>query len=1030
MATKLFICFLPWILLGILYANKGDLQERRIVEVTEKIQYPEVESLTYGVYMKKTDKVDVSSSTWEHIFRIPRLPPPPRMLMKQLCNYIPEVENIYEFYKQQIRDTDLQSIVYYPEILNRTRHLFCASHSQLKTSLGKIQNFTFDQNQEYYNNLHAILGGSDNTTQQDPNLTPSYTTMTYADEHDPETIREKRGLINLVGKAGKALFGFATDDDTKTLRADVMQILHNQLNTDAKFMAFQGEMTSVLDVHWDRLDHLSLTLNNTLYKMIHLQALHASALINDQVDQLLMGIYFHALMELMGELIMTQHAYSEYTVAVRDQTAGVIRMHEGFLSSELITVPHLREALQLIQPILQEKFTPFRFAFGSLSYFYTTPIGKVFADKHYIYVKIKIPLTVLNSNYHVYEVLSVPMQASKSPKYYTQLTNLPTYVGFSNDGDTYATFDSRFLRTCLGRHVKRCTSRVAEISTTVPSCILGLFLQDASMAAEFCTSELIITTSLSEQILDVGDGKFFLSANSTGDNWVIQCPNQRPRVTQPCSSCVVTLGCRCSLKTKSAFISASLQNCNAQTETSGIHRSYIPNLTWITKLADYSGFTNSQYSMTSHLLQDPILHLPELPLPSYDDAEEFNDKDSLIRTSLDRVISLAKANKPLYATKMHEISSRTKVNGSAIYVAGLALVWVAALTVAFIVGGKYLCYLVVSIKQLNMVQSAPIDRPYIPLPFSFKLAFWYLVFIMTFYIMASTAYIIWRWYIRIQANRNYHPLKGDEPIKTEMYLKLWTPFKMVTLWLDEVCIPIENLKVAENKHNTIALKLRYHAWSTQLAITWAGTFLQQSDGPEIPFPGKTKVPRHLVGLANAILSSNMMTASVLLKCGPTQKEHKFSVRLLQETPRFLRKQPQRREQPNGIDYSFEGHAVKRPRPDTLALNPLYYDLTTPQERQGPTNPNDGISGYKRFPMRPTYSRKTVRTNPRARHDPMISGVLSDSDTPRLKSLDGLTDSPSPNNRISLPSPTSPPPPRPKYKRQFGHVSMANLSDLD
>ena len=1028
MATRLLAALLPVLLVSTTSANQGDLQEQRIKQVTNIIQYNEVETLAYGVYLKKTDKVDVSSSTWEHIFRIPRLPPPPKLLFKTLCDHIPEVQNIYDFYKQQIRDTELQSAVYYPEILNRTRHLFCSSHMQLRTNVETAYNNTYHQNKGSYENLQAILGTQDNYTlsNQDMHPVPSYATMTQAEDQDPVHSRNKRGLIDLVGKIGKKLFGFATESDTKDLQADLIRLQVNQQNVDSKFMAFQGEMTSVLDIHRDRMDHLSNTMNNTLYKMIHLQALHASALLNDQVNQLLMGVYFHALMELMGELVMTEHAYMEYELAVRDQTDGVIRVHEGYLSPDLISIPHLREALNLIQPILHEKFTPFRFAFGSLSYFYTTPVATIYADKSHIYIRINIPLTVLNSNYHVYEVLSVPMQASKSPKYYTQLTNLPGYVGLSNDGDTYTTFDSKFLRTCLGRHVKRCSSRIAEISTTIPSCILALFLQDAKMAAEYCTSELIITASLSEQILDVGDGKFFLSANSTGDNWVIQCPNQRPRVTQPCSSCVVTLGCRCSLKTKSAFISASLQNCNAKTETVGIQRSYIPNMTWIAKLTDYSGFTNDRYTMTSRLLQDPILRLPELPLPSFDDAEEFNDKDSLIRTSLDRVIQLAKANKPLYATKMHEISSRTKVNGSAIYVAILALVWVAALTVAFVVGGKYLCYLVVSMKQFNAVASAPTDRPMVPLPFPFKVAFWYLTFIMTFYILTSIAYIVWRWYLKIQKNKNYHPVKGDDPVTTDIYLKLWTPFKMVTLKVDQLCIPMDKIQVVTNQHNTIGVKVLYQAWSTHLNVYWAGTCLKHEEGMEIPLPSKVNIPRTLVSLVNKITNANSMTAALLLKCGPTQKEHKFSVRLVMGTPKL------RRKQPKGIDYPFQGHAVKRPRPDSLDVQPVY-DLTslTKRSRPIPSNPNDNVSSHKRLPGGTGYSRVNIRTNPRSRHSDDELGIFSDPELPNHRRKRVTNGSTSPKTRqLTLPPPTCspPPPPRIKYKRQLGYTST--LSDLD
>jgi hypothetical protein len=62
--------------------------------------------------------------------------------------------------------------------------------------------------------------------------------------------------------------------------------------------------------------------------------------------------------------------------------------------------------------------------------------------------------------------------------------------------------------------------------------------------------------------------------------------------------CIITLQCRCTLKTKYAFISASLRGCENEVITSGID---------------------------TH--QDPLEMLPEIQIPEYIDIQEYVDDE-------------------------------------------------------------------------------------------------------------------------------------------------------------------------------------------------------------------------------------------------------------------------------------------------------------------------------------------------------------------------------------------------------------------
>lgn len=873
-------------------ANKDDFEERRLYNITQTLAHSEVETLTYGVYLKKVDMIDLAASTWTHIFRVPRLPPPPTRQLRKICEAIPHVEEVLTFFQKTMDSHDVPHYVFDQDVFNRTRHIFCSSLEQLGSTYGTLLNYTQERNADLFLNMISLITNRIdqdnhfpvvNWTSPDEPIEDIYLDL---DHKNGTIMRRKRGLFNLFGKVGKLLFGLSTEDDVDTLQADVKTLELNHVNLRHHFRAFQNEMRSVLDVHWDRMDLITSVVNKTLKHVLALQELHMNQRITIKINQVMVAIYFHALMEVISELTITHQALQEYQSIMRDHTLGMVRINEQYLSPEMVSVQDLEKALGHIQTILQEHYVPFRFAFNSLNYFYTVPVTSYVSDTNYLYIQVKIPLTVLNSNYHVYEVFSVPLPASESGKHFTQITNLPSYVGYSSHGDTYATFSGRFLRTCLGQHVKRCPHRVAEVSTTEPSCILGLFLKDDQMINNYCTTDLVITASLSEQILDIGRGKYFLSASPSDDNWVIHCPGQRPRMTKPCSSCIVTLGCRCSLKTKAAFISASLVNCNSKTETTGIHRSYIPNLIWISQLKEFSGFSQAVYNITTELTHDPIPNLPALPLPSYEEVKEFADRNSMIKTSLSRIMQAAKANEPLYVTKLQEVTSRIVHSKLSLYLNVLCILWLIGLSVLAFFGGRYILYVLTLTSKFAVTEASPIgpEPQTTNIPYAYQVFICYMVTALTLYITGHSIYLLWKWYLKHKERQRYFPLTDSDKILTIIYLQLTTPFRLATLFVDELCVPAEYLQLEKQPHDSLIVKHKQTAWTNSLLLTWSSINLRHMDGINIPLPEEVKVPRHLSHLVSTILADPDVRVHLLLKTGPYVHEHSIKIRRPNPTP--------------------------------------------------------------------------------------------------------------------------------------------------
>ena len=66
----------------------------RINEVAKRVKRDTIESLPYGVLMKKVAVLDVSSSEWGHIFKIKQLEIPPLRQMENICAMLPSAPDL------------------------------------------------------------------------------------------------------------------------------------------------------------------------------------------------------------------------------------------------------------------------------------------------------------------------------------------------------------------------------------------------------------------------------------------------------------------------------------------------------------------------------------------------------------------------------------------------------------------------------------------------------------------------------------------------------------------------------------------------------------------------------------------------------------------------------------------------------------------------------------------------------------------------------------------------------------------------
>ena len=556
----------------------------RIPRIKDKLTLETVTNLPRGVVFKKTGVLDMSSSSWPHIFRIEHLPQLPPAPSYSICENIP-VEKFGELaMKLAITNTshpDPEDIknghAEAARIKLKIAH-FCEKFTQLERNYAALAQQARHEVERQYTLMKDLILPNRKVDQDSRNVQPTqlvYSPRTYQTQMTPiETDeikhRQKRGLFSFLGEATGHWFGLANTKDLKKLWSAIDTLQADTINFASQFNRFSDEMITISKLERERVDHLSRTLEQTMKGLQSMEKrikqLHIGAAMDDAFD----GLILEILVEAFQVISMLQDGTQIYMDMVQERCLALTSLNNHMLSPSLVPPFQLNRTLYNVEEILLREYVPFRFAMNTLDYFYSVPSTMYAADDSHLYVQIKIPLTILSAYYQVYEVHSVPLSVGKDDTQFTQVKDLPKYVAYSAQGDTYVFLDDKFLKSCEGTGIQRCYQRKMESSTLVPSCVLGLFIDDPDMIQQYCSADFILTPSLPEMAIDIGHGKFFISSMNTSAHWTISCNGRKPRALLSCRSCIIALDCRCNLKTPNSFISASLNNCPDAQSSSGL----------------------------------------------------------------------------------------------------------------------------------------------------------------------------------------------------------------------------------------------------------------------------------------------------------------------------------------------------------------------------------------------------------------------------------------------------------------------------
>ena len=178
-----------------------------------------------------------------------------------------------------------------------------------------------------------------------------------------------------------------------------------------------------------------------------------------------------------------------------------------------------------------------------------------------LYITIKIPLTSRNTVFTVYRLHRVPIVLSSERSEKSIIKFEKPYMAVSNNEMFYIMLTHAEYEWCHGKTMRRCNQGLAMQEAENPNCALALYFNDVEQISKLCEFILFPKgNKIETHIFHIRSNTFFISTNDV--NWIQTCARGTPTHIKPCKLCIISVPCGCSLKAKTFFIPATLDNCN------------------------------------------------------------------------------------------------------------------------------------------------------------------------------------------------------------------------------------------------------------------------------------------------------------------------------------------------------------------------------------------------------------------------------------------------------------------------------------
>lgn len=251
-------------------------------------------------------------------------------------------------------------------------------------------------------------------------------------------IRQRRGLVNIVGRAAKILFGTCSDEDADYFHSKIAQMSVRsehliQLNREqtrivkASIADINSTMYSIFKAHQDVETSLKILFDNLHSTQITVNDLTIQEALQEQATVII--------------LLLTQQSF-EVQKLLNVVNAAIHGQIHPSLMTHLQYLAQLREIRVQLPSGLKLPFSLEQFSMSSLSKI--AKISVIYIDSVLVFIQ-RIPL-VETSPFNLYQVIPIPVM--QLDNVYSIVKNSITYLAISENKQSYITLTENQCAKC------------------------------------------------------------------------------------------------------------------------------------------------------------------------------------------------------------------------------------------------------------------------------------------------------------------------------------------------------------------------------------------------------------------------------------------------------------------------------------------------------------------------------------------------------------------------------------------------------
>ena len=388
--------------------------------------------------------------------------------------------------------------------------------------------------------------------------------------------RNRRGWFNLLGNIAKKVMGVATESDLKVLQKHISNLMvlikkdkYERVQDVTKLHSYEVKA----DLRMNRLQSHLAKLDQTLTQMTdEISTLQTYAHLAESLAQQVRwnSDFINKTSKIINWLHnynVNVHTLSQIKMAAVAQLGDIDQLIRGRLSVNLIEPHYLRSILASVNQALKQQSSNLFVKPDITTYYKFDNMVISSHDEHFLYIKIKIPVSSPTTEFSLYKIDTVPVPTSVNNTIYTLMQGYQQWLAISRDGQAYLE-----LTEPQAFQIKAVLNQRNFLATMAhnESCVLNLFFGNTRGILSTCRHTLIKNPVHTLEFVYTLPHQGYL-IYTPARSWTLSCSNSS-KLPRPASNTTdiihkglftIHIQCGCKLTSQSTELLPESTSCPA-----------------------------------------------------------------------------------------------------------------------------------------------------------------------------------------------------------------------------------------------------------------------------------------------------------------------------------------------------------------------------------------------------------------------------------------------------------------------------------